>query len=233
MISVIVPVYRESPTLVFSTIEHLIGFKGVSEIIIVTTHPDPLAADIKKMISTHYANDSQLISTVADHAGRARQMNQGATRAKSDSLLFIHADTRLPDAADDYIKVSLKSADWGRFDVKLDDQRLVYRVISWFINKRSGLTHICTGDQALFMTHDFFKNAGGFPEQELMEDVEFSIRAKNISLPAVIKKPVITSARRWQQNGVIKTIILMWCLRALYWFGMPVLKLARLYRQVR
>jgi len=233
VISVVMPVYKESSTLLHSTIEHLIRFKGVYEIIIVTTQQDPLAADINRLILTRYADNPQIVPSDADHAGRARQMNQGAKIANSEILLFIHADTRLPEAADDMISASLKIADWGRFDLKLDDQRLVYKILTWFINKRSGLTHICTGDQALFMTRNFFKQVGSFPEQELMEDIEFSIRAKQTSLPAVIKKPVITSARRWKQSGVIKTVILMWRLRALYWLGVPASKLAKLYRQVR
>ena len=200
MISVITPVYKESCTLLRSTIDHLTGFKGVSEIIIVTTHHDPLAADIKQMMLTHYADNPQLVSTVTKNPGRARQMNHGAKTAKSENLLFIHADTVLPAGADDLIAASLKIAGWGRFDLQLDDQRLVFKILTWFINLRSGLTHICTGDQALFMTRSFFKQTGGFPDQDLMEDIEFSIRAKKISLPAVINKPVITSARRWQKK---------------------------------
>ena len=233
MISVITPVYKESTELIRATIEHLASFRCVSEIILVTTKQDPLAADINRMILTDYANNAQLVTSETERAGRARQMNQGAKIAKSQILLFCHVDTRLPENADVQLIASLKHSHWGRFDLKLDDQRPVFKLLSWFINTRSGLTHICTGDQALFMQRRFFNTIGAFPDQELMEDIEFSIRAKKNSLPAVIKDVVTTSARRWQQNGVIKTVILMWCLRALYWLGVPASKLAKLYRQVR
>ena len=233
MISVITPVYKESPELIGATIEHLAGFGRVSEIILVTTKNDPLASDIHNLISTRFAGNTMLIPSVTDTPGRAMQMNQGARIAKSENLLFFHADTRLPTGADELILTSLNTSGWGRFNVRLDDQRLVFKILSWFINKRSGLTHICTGDQALFMKREFFDLVGGFPEQELMEDIEFSIRAKKSALPAVIKNAVETSARRWQQAGIVRTVLLMWRLRALYWFGVPASRLAKLYRQVR
>ena len=233
MISVITPVYKESVELVRATIAHLSRYRAVSEIIVVTTQSDPFAAQINEALQTHGSDHPALISCATQHPGRARQMNLGAKMANSDSLVFIHADTRLPCAADQMIIDNLRQSQWGRFDVELDDPRPMFRIIGWFMNKRSGLTHICTGDQALYMTTDFYNKVGGFPEQPLMEDIEFSIRSKKYALPAVIKAPVITSARRWQQQGVLKTILLMWRLRLLYWFGVPADKLARLYRQAR
>ncbi len=233
MISVIIPVYKESFGLLRSTLDQLICLRCVAEIIVVTTQADPMAAEIHRLILKHYAGDQKLITCMAGQPGRARQMNLGAETASLEILLFIHADTRLPPGADELIVDRLQTTGWGRFDLELDDQRHVFRIIAWFINIRSGLTHICTGDQALFMTRYFFDRVGGFPLQDLMEDIEFSIRAKKISLPAVINKPVVTSARRWQQGGIIKTVCLMWCLRALYWLGMPASELAKLYRQAR
>ena len=232
MISVIAPVYKESFALLKRSVEDLLSFKKISEIIIVTTQTDPMAADISRLMD-HYVANPRVITSVADKPGRARQMNQGAKLATSENLLFIHADTTLPTGADELILSLLNKSAWGRFDLKLDDQRLMFRIITWFINKRSAITHICTGDQALFMTSRLYKQVGGFPNQPLMEDIEFSSAAKKIALPAVINIPVITSARRWQQNGVLRTVVLMWCLRALYWFGVPASKLARLYRQAR
>lgn len=233
MISVITPVYLESSRLVNSAIEHLASFKGISEIIVVTAEQDPLADEITRLITTLYAGNPRIILSVSDLAGRARQMNLGAKIAQSEYLLFVHADTRLPEAADDLIASRLIDSPWGRFNLKLDDSGTIFRILSCFINWRSRLTHICTGDQALFMTRQFFNQAGGFPEQQLMEDIEFSIRAKKVSLPAVIQKPVITSARRWKHHGVIKTVILMWRLRLLYWFGVPASALAKHYRNAR
>ena len=233
MISVITPVYKESLPLLHSTLGHLIGFKKVSEIIVVMTQSDPQAAELNRQVCAHYVDNPRVLTTMTSKAGRATQMNHGVKLAKSKNLLFIHADSTLPTAADQSVLSSLKTSSWGRFDLKLDDPRPVFKIIAWFINRRSALTQICTGDQALFMTRDFFKKVGGFPEQELMEDIEFSSRAKKFTPPAVIKNPVVTSARRWQQHGVIKTVVLMWRLRALYWFGVPPEKLARRYRQAR
>lgn len=233
MISVITPVYKESPELILATLEHLSGFDMVTEVIIVTTGQDPLAPDIQRLIADAFAGDPRIATQVTERAGRACQMNRGATVAKSENLLFIHADTRLPPAADELILARLQTSDWGRFDVRLDDQRAVFKVLSWFINHRSRLTKICTGDQAIYMSRDFFERIGGFPEQELMEDIEFSIRAKRRSGPSVIKHAVTTSARRWQKGGVVRTVLLMWRLRALYWLGVPASKLALQYRQVR
>ena len=232
MISVVTPVFKESFTLLQSSVEHLLSFKHISEIIIVTTPTDPMAVDTKRLMD-RYASNSRVLNCVASEPGRARQMNQGAKSAASEKLLFIHADTQLPAGADEMVLSHLSQSAWGRFDLKLDNQQPIFKVISWFINKRSAMTHICTGDQALFMTRRLYDQVGGFPQQQLMEDIEFSSRAKKISLPVVIKKPVITSARRWQHYGVIKTIVLMWRLRAMYWFGVPADKLARLYRQAR
>ena len=233
MISVITPVYKESPESVVSTIEHLASYDRMAEVIIVTARPDPVAREVQRRISSRFAGNVRIATRETQQAGRARQMNQGARMARSENLLFVHADSRLPAAADDQIVVRLESSDWGRFDVALDDRRPVFKILSWFINQRSRLTHICTGDQALYMRREFFERVGGFPEQELMEDIEFSIRAKEKSLPAVIKPAVITSARRWRQGGVVKTVLLMWRLRALYWIGVPPSKLAAMYRQVR
>ena len=150
----------------------------MAEVIVVMARQDPQVPVIQRLISKAGAGNARVTLIVAEQAGRARQMNRGASIAESETLLFIHADTRLPAAADDFIADSLKTSGWGRFDLRLDDPRPVFKILSWFINHRSRLTHICTGDQALFMTRDFHRRLGGFPDQELMEDIEFSIQAK-------------------------------------------------------
>lgn len=164
-------------------------------------------------------------------AGRAQQMNQGAVAARADVLLFLHADTLLPDAADTLIGQQLaQGAAWGRFDVHISGRPVMLRVVAACMNLRSRLTGLATGDQALFMTRELFECVGGFPAQPLMEDIEISRRLRAISAPACLRAKVRTSGRRWEQRGVWRTIVLMWWLRWRYWRGESPHTLARAYR---
>lgn len=163
--------------------------------------------------------------------GRSAQMNAGAAIAHGDVLLFLHADTRLPADAVQQLQAFLPTPNaWGRFDVRLSGSRPLFRVISWFMNKRSRLTGICTGDQAIFVRRDTFEALGGFALQPLMEDVEVSRRLRDVSRPFCITSPVTTDSRRWQQHGAWATIVLMWRLRWRYWRGESAESLARAYR---
>lgn len=164
--------------------------------------------------------------------GRARQMNAGAAAAGGDVLLFLHADTRLPDDTVHLIESALADGRhaWGRFDVEFDVRNWTMDATAFLMNHRSRLTGIATGDQALFMTRAAFDAVGGFPDQPLMEDVEITARLRRTSRPACIRRPVRTSARRWQARGAWRTIFLMWWLRLKYWFGASPESLARQYR---
>lgn len=164
--------------------------------------------------------------------GRARQMNAGAARATGNVLLFLHADTTLPADADLRIHNALQSPGqvWGRFDVRIEGRSWLLPVVAWFINRRSRWTGIATGDQALFVRRQHFEALGGFPDQPLMEDVELSARLRRQAWPVCITEPVITSGRRWDAHGTLRTILLMWRLRFDYWRGVPAQDLARRYR---
>lgn len=164
--------------------------------------------------------------------GRARQMNAGAQAASGEVLLFLHADTRLPAAADHLVRQALAdaTASWGRFDVQIAGRPPMLHVVGWMMNRRSRLTGIATGDQAIFVRRTVFKAIGGFPDQPLMEDVELSRRLKKRGAPACLKARVITSGRRWETRGVWRTILLMWRLRLAYWLGASPEQLARQYR---
>jgi rSAM/selenodomain-associated transferase 2 len=164
--------------------------------------------------------------------GRARQMNAGAAAVHGDVLLFLHADTRLPDGAVQFVESALADGrhDWGRFDVEFDVRRWTMRATAFGMNWRSRLTGIATGDQALFMTRAAFDAVGGFPDQPLMEDVEITDRLRRRSRPACIRRPVLTLARRWEERGAWRTIFLMWRLRLDYWRGASPADLARRYR---
>lgn len=165
--------------------------------------------------------------------GRARQMNCGAAGAQADVLLFLHADTHLPDNAVSLILQAIADGyQWGRFDVSFDCPQPVFRLIAFMMNLRSRLTGIATGDQALFMTRQAFQAVAGFPDIALMEDIAVSTRLKKLGRPCCLTAKIVTSARRWQQHGIFKTILLMWWLRLSYFFGADPNDLtARYYRR--
>lgn len=163
--------------------------------------------------------------------GRALQMNAGAQAASGEILLFLHADTVLPDNAHVLVSDALGlGRSWGRFDVAITGKAFMLNVVAWLMNRRSRLTGIATGDQAIFVRRDAFFAVGGFPSQPLMEDIELSARLRRHSRPACLRERVRTSGRRWEQKGVWRTIFLMWRLRFLYWLGSEPEKLAKAYR---
>ena len=160
--------------------------------------------------------------------GRAAQMNAGAAAATGDALLFLHADTRLPQDADQLVLDGLKTRAWGRFNVSFDECGWL-RLVAIMMNTRSRLTGIATGDQVMFMTRAAFEQAGGFPPIALMEDVALSVRLKRLGRPLCLSARVTTSGRRWRQHGLWRTVFLMWHLRLRYFFGADPARLARAY----
>lgn len=163
--------------------------------------------------------------------GRARQMNAGAARARGACLVFLHLDTSLPDAADQLVEEALLGGQrrWGWFRIRLENSRWPYRLIAWSMNQRARLTRVCTGDQTLFIDASLFRSLGGFPDLPLMEDVAFSKRLRRVQPPVIIARAVTSSSRRWEQQGVFRTILLMWRLRLLYFFGVSPQRLAQIY----
>ena len=165
--------------------------------------------------------------------GRGAPMNAGAALGRGDALLFLHADTTLPGNADRLIDAALAHRAWGRFDLRIAGRHPLLAIVARMINWRSRLTGIATGDQAIFVTREAFDAVGGFPDLPLMEDIAISRRLKRLSRPACIATPVVTSGRRWETNGVISTIVLMWRLRLAYYFGVAPELLAQRYGAVR
>ncbi len=162
--------------------------------------------------------------------GRARQMNAGAAAAGGEVLWFVHADSRVDPSARAALGAALDGgAAWGRFDVRLDDPAWPFRLIEGLMNRRSRLTGIATGDQALFVRRALFAELGGFPDIALMEDIELSARLRRAARPACLRTPVVTSARRWRRHGIVRTVLLMWGLRLAWFCGVPADRLARLY----
>jgi len=160
--------------------------------------------------------------------GRAVQMNAGARAAAGDALVFLHADTRLPEKADELIFQSLILSSWGRFDVTIEGCHRLLKLVACGMNLRSRLTGIATGDQAIFVRREAF---AGFPEIALMEDVAFCKRMKRLGPPACRRERVLASGRRWESRGVLRTILLMWRLRLEYFLGARPDDLARRYQK--
>lgn len=163
--------------------------------------------------------------------GRGRQMNAGAKLARGGILLFLHADTFLPGHADKSIieGMNREGRKWGRFDVTLSGAHPLLRAIEFLMNWRSRLFQIATGDQAIFVKKDLFEAVGGFPQIDLMEDIAISSILKKFGRPLCLRQRVVTSSRRWEEKGFIRTIFLMWFLRLAYFFKVDPKRLAKLY----
>lgn len=219
-LSVIIPTLNEAATLdkILSGLTSLIS-KG-HEVIIV----DGGSSDQTLSIGKQYTD--KVFST---DKGRAKQMNFGAKHASSDILVFLHADTVLPPNVEQLITQALEYKCWGRFNIKLTGSHIFLRLIEFFMNLRSCLSGIATGDQAIFVYRESFNLIYGFKDIPLMEDIALSKSLKKISRPACVRVPVISSSWRWETQGYIKTILLMWRLRLLYFFGVPASQLVKQY----
>ncbi len=223
-VSIIIPALNEASSIA-ETIRHTEGL-GFDEIIVV----DGGSTDTTRAAAA--AGSARVLSSPP---GRGRQLNAGARAARGDVLLFLHADTRLPQSARSSIEAALADprTAGGRFDVQFDSPSPWALMVSTFMNHRSRLTGIATGDQALFVRRSIFMELGGFAHIPLMEDVEFTARLKRAGRVAALRDRVTTSFRRWERQGPLRTIILMWGLRFLYWAGVSPDRLARFYGEVR
>lgn len=180
--------------------------------------------------NTVHLASGQVDKIISSAPGRAKQMNLGAEHAQGDILLFLHADTFLPNNVPIILRKALKDRyGWGRFDIALSNPGSIYKIIACLINLRSRLTSIAGGDQAIFIGRELFDEVGGYAPIALMEDIELCQRLKKKKTPICLKDTVISSSRRWEQQGVLKTIVTMWILRSLYHIGIAPNRLARMY----
>lgn len=228
-ISVIIPALNEEKSLPQTL--GCLSASGISEVIVV----DGGSTDNTISIAEGFCANAPHARLVAAPPGRPRQMNAGAKASRGDILLFLHADTRLPADAQLLIESVLtdRSVVGGRFDVCFDSRSAWGTMVSTFMNWRSRLSGIATGDQAIFVRRQIFEQLGGFADIPLMEDIEFSRRLKRAGPTAALRQTVITSFRRWEQQGPLRTILLMWTLRFLYWIGVNPSRLHRWYKVVR
>jgi rSAM/selenodomain-associated transferase 2 len=212
MLSIIIPTLNEGGNLA-RLLPHALATCPQSEIIVV----DGGSSDDTREMASRFPR----VCFITSVPGRARQMNAGARAARGDVLLFLHADTFLPPGTQAAIREALADPGvvCGRFDVRFDNPRPVFRMIAGLMNLRSRLSGIFTGDQAIFVRRAIFVALGGYPEIPLMEDVEFSRRLKGQGRRACLRLQVETSARKWERGGVLRTILLLWTLRLLYFVG--------------
>lgn len=222
MLSIIIPTLDESE-IIASTLRSLQGVRGDDVELIVV---DGGSADDTPQLARLLADRIKMAPR-----GRAAQMNAGAAIAQGDVLVFLHADTRLPPNGIALIHGALCRTDriWGRFDILIDSGNPLLWLVARMMNLRSRWSGIATGDQAIFVRRAVFERIGGFPEIPLMEDVALSRRLRQISRPVCLSSPAITSARRWEQRGVVRTIFLMWRLRLAYFCGADPAELAVRY----
>lgn len=222
LISIIVPTLDEDDTVV-ATLEPLQPWRGRGiEIIVIDGGSHDNTVEVARPLAD--------LLDVA-RRGRAAQMNAGATFARGDVLLFLHADTRLPPEFTELIRNALADRNrvWGRFNARINSPNPILWVVSRMMDVRSHCSGIATGDQALFVRRSAFDRIGGFPEIPLMEDIAFSKALKRLSWPARICVPVVTSSRRWESHGILRTIVLMWSLRWAYFRGADPARLAERY----
>ena len=224
-LSVIVPMLNEEPAIVGTLRAIRAGAPG-AEIIVV----DGGSLDSSVEVARSHCD-------FVLHAGRGRalQMNAGAAAAHGDVLAFVHADTLVPPTFERDIETALREARvaGGRFDMRLDGHGAAFRVIGALTSLRSRLTRVATGDQAIFVRREVFKRLGGFPQIDLCEDLEFARRLKRAGRIACLRSQVVTSSRRWRNQGLVTTVLKMWLIKLLFLAGVSPARLKNLYADAR
>lgn len=223
--SFIIPVWNEG-AIITRTIEHIwcLHASGGAEIIIVDGDPEGKTIDVARHMG---------IKVAISEKGRGNQMNRGAALAAGEILVFLHADTTLPSDALELIEATMRdtSCTAGAFDLVIDSERPVFRLIERAASLRSRITRIPYGDQAIFMRRTDFKDLDGYKNIPIMEDVEIMRRIKKRGGKiCIIDRAVLTSSRRWEREGVIYTTLRNWLLLTLYLSGFKPEKLVRFYR---
>jgi rSAM/selenodomain-associated transferase 2 len=222
IISIIIPVLNEV-AFITDTLLSLKPMRAAGHELIVV---DGGSTDASVRLSQPLADQ-----VIRGPRGRSRQMNEGGKSAHGEIFLFLHADTFLPNGADRMINQGIngKKKVWGRFDVKLAGKHPLLRIVELLMNLRSRLSGIATGDQGIFVRREIFEMVGGFPDIDLMEDIALSKILKKYDRPLCFWQRVLTSSRRWEKKGVLRTVLLMWFLRSAYFYKVDPKRLVKLY----
>lgn len=243
-IAIIIPVFNEPPAFI-DQLDRLISAKVFREIIVVTSALDlsENTTFLNNAIKQRQQHQPSLQWLCLEEKGRAYQMNNGASAASCRTLLFLHADTAMDEkkSSEEINHAVAQGFDWGRFNINITTdttlkawQKLAFFSIASLINLRSKYTKIATGDQAIFINRELFLQLGCFDNLPLMEDVALckKLKVKKKS-PYCSKVRVNTSARRWLNHGILRTVVLMWRIRYRYWQGASAESLAALYKEAR
>ena len=226
LISIVIPVYREGRCLPHLLAE-LRELPGEKELIVVDGEVH--GGTIREI------KDAD-VTCLSSAKGRATQFNRGAAAARGTTLLFLHADTRLPPSALGDVHEALQDDQLagGCFDLELDDPSRTLKLYSRFINLRTRLSRIPVGDQAIFLRREVFEELGGYPELPLLEEIELMRLVKRKGLPIrVLRRRVVASARRFQQDGRLRRILTNWWIIVLYYLGVAPAALKRFYDEER
>lgn len=234
-ISVIVPVYNEAGDL-RTWLEYVVSLlQPQDELILVDGNSTDDTLDIIRQFAAEQTEQARLnnrerqVKVVLSHKGRALQMNAGANQANGYWLWFLHRDSGLTEQHLEHIRHLNDRWLWGRFNVYLTGQEFILRAVGFLMNIRSRITGVMTGDQGIYVRRGVFSQLGGYAEIDLMEDVEFSKRLRLYGKASCSGPVLLTSSRRWEKNGPIRTVLMMWRLRLLYWLGRSPDKLAKEY----
>ncbi len=234
VIKIIVPVYNEDES-ILSWLQQVVSYLNAGDQLVVVDASDASTAE---RFSSHAIFQHHQVFYLKSDKGRAVQMNAGAEfllspmnneKTVPSILWFLHSDSGLSDEHVSYLRALKETVIWGRFDVQLSPALFPFGIISKLINLRSRFTQVMTGDQGIFIRSDIFQQLQGYAEIPLMEDVEISKRLKKLAKANCDGPVLLTSARRWQQHGWAKTVLLMWQLRLMYWLGVSPEKLVKKY----
>jgi rSAM/selenodomain-associated transferase 2 len=224
VISVIVPVYNEEKSLSENS-PHFEKLSQKAELIFV----DGGSVDKSYQIASGFGK------VLSSEKGRASQMNFGARHATRDILLFLHVDAVVSEFIPGIIESEFKNKSLigGCLTQRLDNNRFIFRLIEGFGNVRARLTKVFYGDQGIFVRKDVFLKMGGFPEAPIMEDIIFTRKLRRFGKVAVLPGKILSSSRRWEKAGIIKTVFLYSFLNILFWLGVPLVRIRRFYGDLR
>ncbi len=222
ILSIIIPVYNEEKQ-IDRLMKHLTVFdEEAVNLIFVDGGSEDRTADLLEQYGQN---------VISSGKGRGKQLHAGALAAAGDHLLFLHADCYFEKSPLKEIERILSQHEMGAFKVEFDNPNLLLKLLAWGSNWRLKYRKIAFGDQGMFMTKDFYHRMGGFKSLPLMEDYDFSLRAKKAGCPVRFsRQKIITSSRFFDQHGVVKSLLIMQKCQHMYRQGAPIEKIQELYR---